>query len=304
MFKATGKGKIDVLADTPSAGVLIALLYNFDFDDFYMRQWRPLKTEHTKFLLEKALPLLENDRGAVWLQGSASRIGTNPWNMETSMVRASRIQQLLANSGVNHDQIQPDAIGEEGAVNHALDDERDRSVKMWVFPKFKYDPPPPRRVPPKPLISTKFKIAMLTGLSASHAAKHAKWLKMKFGAGFAIDVNFFIVWDTKNNLSCMYVYVGLGIGLGLALPIGATTPGPWNEFETDAPMSVWQFGRWARFTTAGAGSKSVNYIHIETPKGVSNVYETINTGTTMGAVMSSTVGDFIRIEGPARFTGP
>src|SRR5262245_46101740 len=110
MFRATGPGKFEVGFES-RVGILEALLYNFDFDDFYGRQYRPLKVEHTKFLDDKVLPLLENDRGAIWLQGSASRIGTNAWNMETSMVRVGRVQAYLYDHGVSADQVQPDAVG-------------------------------------------------------------------------------------------------------------------------------------------------------------------------------------------------
>ncbi|HJZ92230.1 MAG TPA: OmpA family protein [Gemmataceae bacterium] len=306
MFRATGAGKVQVILDN-GAGSLEALLYNFDFDDFIGRQFRPLKAEHTKFLDEKVLGLLANDRSAIWLQGRASRIGTNAWNMETSMTRASRVQAYLYDNGVSVDQVQPDAIGEEGAATHAEDDERDRSVLLWVYPKFKDDPkPPPRRVPPRPKVSRHFKLAMLTGISVSQSAKIAKFLRGKVARGVAVDAIFFIVWDTTNNLSCIYVYVGLGLGVGLSFTpkVSATTHGPWNSFTTSKPIGVWQFGRWSRFTSAGTWNWSLNWITIETPRGVANVYERIDTGTTLGAGASTTVGDFIRIEGPSPFTGP
>jgi len=305
MFRATGPGKVEVLFDN-GVGILEALLYNFDFDDYFGRQVRPLKVEHAKFLDNKVMPLLDFDRGAIWLQGSASRIGTDDWNMVTSMMRTSRVQAHLADRGISNDQIQPDAVGEELAVNHGPDDERDRGVLLWVYPKFKYDPPPPKRVPPRPKTSRYFKLAMLTGISISQSAKIPNFLKGRAGRGPAMDSIFFIVWDTTNNLSCIYVYIGLGIGVGVAaLPkVSATTHGPWNDFTTDKAMGVWQFGRWSRFTSAGALDWSVNWITIETPPGVSNVYERINTGTTLGAGATTTIGDFIRIEGPTRFNGP
>jgi len=282
------------------------LLYNFDFDDFDKHKIRPLKAEHAQFLTDRVLPLLDSDRGFIWITGSASRIGTNAWNMETSMVRAGAVQAFLLDRGVNSDQIEPNAVGEEEAQTHALDDEHDRAVRLWVMPKFKYEPRPPRKVPPKPKVSDKFKIAMLTGLSASHAVKFAKFAKLKVGAGIMFDVIFFTVWDTTNNLACIYVYIAPGLGVGLpALPkVSATTHGPWNDFTTEKPMAVWQFGRWSRFTTAGVASWSVNWITIETPKGIDNVYERIDTGVPLGLGASTSVGDFIRVEGPDKFFGP
>ena len=210
--------------------------------------------------------------------------------------------------GVAPGQMQLDAIGEEHAATHALDDPRDRAVILWVKPKLKNDPPPPRKVPPKPkpLISQKFKLAMPTGISGAQAVKFARFLKVKVGASVNIDAIFFIVWDTTNNQSCIYGYVGLGIGAGLAVApkLSGTMQGPWNSFTTSAPISCAQFGRLARFTTAGAARWSLNWITIWTPKGVDNVYERIDTGTTLGAAISTTVGDFIRLEGPSPVAGP
>src|SRR5262245_64486688 len=107
MYRATGAGKLKVILDK-GVGSLEALLYNFDFDDFNGRQFRPLKVEHTKFLDEKVLGLLANHRSTVWLQGRASRIGTNSRNLETSMTRAGRVQAYLYDNGVSADQVQPD----------------------------------------------------------------------------------------------------------------------------------------------------------------------------------------------------
>lgn len=308
MFRATGPGKVDVLYDdVHGSGRLEALLYNFDFDDYYGRQVRPLKAEHARFLDDKVLGLLADGRTQVFLEGRASRIGTNAWNMETSMIRASRVQAYLYDNGASADQVQPNATGEELAVAPD-DDERDRSVRLWVHRKLEDDrKPPPRRVPPRPKVSRHFKIAMLTGISLSQGAKIAKWLKGRAARGAALDAIFFIVWDTTNNLSCVYVYVGVGLGIGASFTpkVSVTAHGPWNAFTTEKPIGVWQFGRWSRFTSAGAFKWSVNWITIETPKGVDNVSSLrIDTGTTLGGGATTTVGDFIRIEGPSAFSGP
>lgn len=306
MFRPTGPGKVEVDAAFSGAGMLKALLYNFDFDDFDKRKFRPLKAEHAKFLSDRVLPLLEHDRGFIWITGSASRIGTNAWNMETSMARVGSVHAFLLDRGVDPGQIEPNAVGEEEAKTHAIDDERDRAVRLWVMPKFKYEPRPPKKVPAAPKVSQKFKLSMLTGLSASHATKFAKFLKVKVGGGPMADVAFFMIWDTTNNLACYYVYIGLGLGVGLpdSPSVSVTTHGPWNDFTTEKPMAVWQFGKWSRFTTAGVASHSVNWITIETPKGINNVYEKISTGITIGVGASSSIGDFIRVEGPNRFSGP
>jgi hypothetical protein len=159
MFRATGPGSVEVDASWSGIGTLKALLYNFDFDDFADRKFRPLKPEHIAFLADEVLPLLENNRGDIWLQGSASRIGANSWNMEVSQTRVSRVAAYLTDHDIRFDQMQVDAVGEELAnkLKHSEDDPRDRSVMIWVMPK-KTSVPPPKRVPPKPKLSSQSKL--------------------------------------------------------------------------------------------------------------------------------------------------
>jgi hypothetical protein len=307
MFRATGPGKIDAVTDLVPAGVLRALLYNFDFDDFADHKYHDLKIEHRKFLSDQVLPLLENGKGNIWMQGSASKIGADAWNMTLSQTRVGRVANFLSTQGITVEQMQLDAIGEENAKNHIDDDERDRSVQLWVYPRFNYEPPPPRKVPRKPLTTRNFKIAMVSGLSVSQAVNVGKLFKVKIGGGLAFDGLIFLIWDTDNNIACLYVYIGIGIGAGLSFTpkVSVTTHGPWTSFTTEKPMSCWQFGRWARFTTAGAASHSVSWITMETPRGIDNVDSlSIDTGTTLGAGMSSTIGDIIRADQPYKFSGP
>ena len=305
MFRATGHGKVEVDPGYSSPGIIKALLYNFDFDDMHSTA---LKAEHTKFLSERVVPLLKNDRGHIWMQGSASRIGAARYNKTLSEARVNRVAAFLSANGVTRSQMQLDAVGAGQTAGHALDDERDRGVAFVVLPKAKNDPPPPPPVPPSPTVSRWFRLAMLAGLSGAMALRFTKFLKVpRIGAGVAADVLFFQIWDTTNNLACIYAYVGGGIGVGLKLlpSHSATTHGPWNPFSTSAEISSSQFGGPARFTTAGIGSKSVNWINlIGTPPGVDGVYMMVDTGTTIGAGASSTIGDFILLEGPDPFSGP
>jgi len=111
MFRATGVGKVGVDADFSGIGVLRALLYNFDFDDFADLKYRPLKPEHANFLADEVVPLLEDDAGNIWMTGSASRIGNKAWNMELSQTRVGRVVDFLQTKGIKPEQIQEDAVG-------------------------------------------------------------------------------------------------------------------------------------------------------------------------------------------------
>jgi hypothetical protein len=305
MFHKTGPGLIEVDSVYTGAGVLKALLYNFDFDDSDPFKHNELKAEHTRFLTDRVAPLLTGGTGQIWMQGSASRIGDARWNMQLSENRVARVANFLMSQGVNDNQMQLKAVGEELAVTHAEDDQRDRSVLLWVHP-VPDDTPPPRKVP-KPLTTRNFKIAMVSGLSVTQAINVGKLFRVKIGGGVAFDGLIFLIWDVDNKIACLYVYIGIGLGAGLSFTpkVSMTTHGPWTYFKTEKPMSCWQFGRWARFTTAGAGSHSVSWITMETPPGIDNVSSlSIDTGTTLGAGMGSTIGDIIRADKPYRFSGP
>ena len=60
VWRATGPGKFEIDDRYRGAGILKALLYNFDFDDMAITD---LKTEHAGFLRTRAVPLLAGDRG-------------------------------------------------------------------------------------------------------------------------------------------------------------------------------------------------------------------------------------------------
>lgn len=152
MFRATGPGRVDVIFENKSANILEALLFNFDFDDFDDRKFRKIKTEHHNFLETRVVPLLEKGKGNIWIQGSASKVGTSEWNMITSMVRAGQVRAYLLDRNIDPTQIVADAIGNKVALGHANDDARDRSVVIWVYPNVTAAKPLPKQVPPRPHI--------------------------------------------------------------------------------------------------------------------------------------------------------
>lgn len=299
MFHETGEGEVEVNPHFTGVGMLEALLANFDFDDFAGYKYRPLKRRHADFLKEKVVPLLENDRGQVWMCGSASRIGTSEWNMSLSQTRVGRVAGYLMENGIDGSQMQTDAIGNTKTANHKPDDNRDRSVLLRVVPKTHFKPVQkphlPRLLPPKPKVSTHFKIALLLEIDRSLAFAARETVKKlagkNFGAGIALASAYFRIVDTQNHLKCDYIWAGAGLGAGFSLPKtgsrSSTLSGPWNEFTTEKPITCSQFGPSMRFTTAGIAFWSVNWILIETPPGVNDVYMQIDTGFTAGASMAT-----------------
>jgi hypothetical protein len=128
----------------------------------------------------------------------------------------------------------------------------------------------------------------------------------------------FRVWDTTNNISCLYLYVGVGGSLGVDthIPVGGTIHGPWTDFTTKGPMLVTEFVGKANFWTVGVStgildifSWSTNRLTISTPRmptGERDVSVPLEMGPDMvgGAGASSTDGSLSRIGNPKPYNGP
>ena len=157
-YRATGLGLIETDYRYRGAGMLQALLYNFDFDDMHITD---LKREHADFLRTRALPLLIRNRGKIWLEGRTSKVGTNEYNLQLSRQRVQRVLNFLTHNGIDARQIQPDAVGEERSTSQLSDDQRDRSVGFVILPRTPVDPPPPQRIPAPPAVTTRFRLQLL-----------------------------------------------------------------------------------------------------------------------------------------------
>ena len=295
--RATGPGLLDIDPRYGGAGMLKALLYNFDFDDMHVTE---LKKEHADFLRSRALPLLAQKRGKVWMLGQASKIGGNEYNLTLSRRRVQRVVDFFTRGGVSADQIQPEAVGEEQSSSRLQDDPRDRSVGFLILPRAQVDMPPEKKPPPPPAVTTRFRLRLLAETTITGLPKFRPGGRI--GGGPATDAMIFEIRDIDHGLSAFYGYSGLGIGAGFSAAwLSGTDSGPWNEFTTSAPMSVGDFGGFTRFTTVGGGNHTWNWLHMTgTPVGVDSVYIMINTGTTYGGGATSTVGPLQRIAGPMR----
>ena len=295
-YRRTGPGRFEIDPQYSGAGILKASLYNFDFDDMNVAD---LKLEHADFLRTRAIPLLAGNRGRIWLEGHASKIGTNDYNLRLSRRRVQRLVDFLTSNGVAGSQIQPDAVGEERSISRVEDDEHDRSVAFVILPRGHQDPPPQRVIPAPPAVTSRFRLRLLGDVTLTGVPRFRP-PRGRLGGGPAVDAMVFEIQDIEHHLSAFYGYSGIGIGAGFnAAWLSATDAGPWNEFTTSAPMNVGDFGGFTRFTTAGAGNYTVNWLNMTgTPPGVDSVYIMINTGTTYGGGATTTMGPLQRIAGP------
>jgi len=294
MLRPTGPGVVEPDPKYAGPGMLKALLSNFDIDGDVP------KPEHVGFLVGEVVPLLANNSGRIWMQGSASRTGGDAHNMDLSKRRVQKVAGVLKQRGISDGQMQLDAVGESMSFGPKAEDPAARAVALLVLPRRKDDPPPPRVAPPPPKVNTKFKLKM-----------HAN---LNIAKGAAGDFSIFQIWDQMARLCSFYTYWAAGAGGGL-IPgawLSATMPGDWNDFTTNKPLAVNGFGGAARFTTGGGGPWTKNYINfMGLPPGTMTVPNPLpfSTGFTIGIGAGTSVG-MVRLEklgtadGLLPFTGP
>jgi hypothetical protein len=133
MRRPTGPGKIRDNLNLPPQKRLgvTGLLYNFDIDD------DSLKKEHRDWLTDNAAPLAASAGAQVFLKGSASRTGTNEYNMQLSDKRVHAVRDFLIKQHVRPEQFRLTWVGEEDAAlteRDGTENELDRAVSVAVRP--------------------------------------------------------------------------------------------------------------------------------------------------------------------------
>lgn len=288
MTKATGPGRVTRNPNAPLGGIR-AVLTNFDVDG------DALKPEHILFLDGFVIPLLVGKQPArLFLRGEASHPGSDAHNLELSRRRAGSVVSYLRSRGVPDVQMQIEAAGESLAGANLAENADARAVALLAV-KLASIPAPPPQSTPKPSVptATSFRIRLLGALSA--------------GVGPAqIEQMFFQVWDFSHSVTTFYLYSSAGIGKGAGASMSATLSGPFNDFSTTKAISVDRFGGAARFTTAGAGPFTVNFLNfMGLAPGTATIPNPLklNTGFTVGLGASTSVGELTPgFTGP--FTGP
>lgn len=283
----TGPGVVTVDPRAPAGGIR-AVMSNFDIDG------ADVKREHQTFLATRVVPILTGANARGWLQGSASRSGPDAHNQRLSERRARAVEAFLVARGVQASRLNVSAVGESQASPARLENAPDRAVAILAAPLYTPPPvPPPRPVPTAPATNTQFRLKVLAALNA--------------GEGGIVEQIYIQIWDVRNSVACFYQYTGGGIGAS-PLPVGGTLAGPWNDFTTTGPLSVVEFGGPARFTTAGAGPWTLNYLNMMgMPRGTATSPNplSLSTGFTMGVGGSSTVGGMVPADRtPWPFSGP
>jgi hypothetical protein len=126
MKKATGPAKVEASVTpqgSPVSGV-VALLFNFDFDD------AAVKPDHQNWLSENLVPPLKADPGRrVFLRGMSSKAGNADYNLQLSRRRVEAVRTFLISQGARPAQIVTSFTGENLSTSKFADDERDRAIE-------------------------------------------------------------------------------------------------------------------------------------------------------------------------------
>src|SRR4051794_12012980 len=100
VYKGPGQVRRESPPTTNLAAPLKARLFNYDVDD------AALKKEHRDWLAAEVIPILRTCRKTtVDLRGTASRSGTDAYNLKLSERRAAGIEAFLEQNGVLSRQI-------------------------------------------------------------------------------------------------------------------------------------------------------------------------------------------------------
>lgn len=288
-MRATGPGHVTRNPNAPLGGIR-AVLTNFDVDG------SSLKREHTQFLDGYVVPLMVAKQPArIFLRGEASHPGSDEHNLELSKRRADSVVAYLRSRGVPDARMKVEAAGESVAGSLLAENADARAVSLLAVKLATVptpSPAPPAPAPAAPM-ATKFKIRLLGALSA--------------GLGPAqVEQMFFQIWDYTHSVTTFYIYNSGGVGKGLGASMSATLSGPFNDFQTTKALAVTDFGGAARFTTAGTGPYTINFLNIMgLPPGTATIPNPLklDTGFTVGFGASTSVGRLIPgFTGP--FTGP
>lgn len=246
----------------------------------------------------------------VRIVGFTDAVDTNEVNVALRQGRADAIRAYLIAGGVPESRIGPATGAPIEQYLRANSSEFERSVNRgavitlsqdWAPPPLPpphLHPPPPPRAPTPACTTRSFRIRMVAQLGG--------------GDGWDVEGITFEIADPDHNQLQTYGYAGAGIGAGAdvpgnwvprgwggSIPGGVTAPGPWNDFQTRLAMCVDGFAGVTRFTTIGIGPCSVNILTMCGMHPVDCLTEPkslhINTGWTIGAGASTTMGSLTRI---------
>jgi hypothetical protein len=272
----------------PTGGIRAALV-NFDIDG------DAVKAEHKVFLDAQVVPLLRLPDALCILRGEASHTGSDAHNLDLSKRRAQNVLTFFASRGVFASRVRVQFVGESLAGASLAENSEARAVSVLVARTVRVPSPTPPTPTPKPVVdkTTLFKIRLLGALSSTAGAAQ-------------IESMFFQIWAPSLSLTTFYNYLSGGIGKSVGPPLSVTLKGPFNDFSTTAPIRTVDFAGPARFTTAGTGPFTVNFLNMMgLPPGVATIPNPlkINTGFTVGLGLSTSVGKMNPgFTGP--FTGP
>ena len=285
VLKLTGPGKVVRSGGAPTGGIRAALV-NYDIDG------DTPKAEHKTFLDGQVFPILRQSDSLCILRGEASHTGSDAHNLDLSKRRAQNVLAFLTSRGVPASRLRLQFVGESLAGPFKGENADARAVSVLVARTVVVPPPDPQPTPVS-TTTTQFKIRLLGALSSSVGVAQ-------------IETLFFQIWAPSLSVTTFYNYVSAGVAKSVGMPLSVTLKGPFNDFATTSAISTTDFGGAARFTTAGAGPFTINFLNMMgLPPGVATRPNPLKleTGFTVGLGLGTSVGT-MRIGFTGSFTGP
>jgi hypothetical protein len=262
-----------------------ARLWDFDIDGII------LKENHLTWLDDAIDRVNSSNRFLIWkisATGSASLTGMqlnhNRHNYDLGHERAQAVENYLK-AGLTVPGLDFDPPFSAGTMfaslaKHRVGVENDEDRCAFVVITTDTTPPPVPRKPTSIPLSKEWGIKWVSGGSLTAIAG-------------GVDSALFQIADLKNNLYAYFEYKGAVIAGGLSdlMPLSVTGEGDWLTFSTSDAIHIFDFDGPARFTTAGIGPISKNYLTMTPKGGVMTVPQPLDipTGFTMGAGASITI---------------
>lgn len=193
-YKGPGRVRKESAPSSNLTAPLKARLFNYDVGD------AKLKDEHQKWLAEHVIPFVRSCRHTrVNLTGTASRTGTDHFNLQLSERRARGIVDFLEQNGAFRDQIKFLGLGEAPAKAAGKKDEtetdEDRAVVVEVNPPAKRTPAHFERVDASndedgfdPFASPRFLMVPASGGRRTLELHHAESLRLRTTNPFGVQL--------------------------------------------------------------------------------------------------------------------
>lgn len=281
-----------------------------------------LKSAHLQFLKAKVLPLLQADKNKKWriyIEGRASRAGTEKYNYALSHLRAEQTFRYLRDRRGGDDRFAE--VKWVGETRAALDGQKDgtenmlyRAVLITICSEEKQLPPTPIKIEPPShqlnelhMLKKRYRIRLINAKSVTYTLPNLGAVQTVLQGGVSLDTYFFEIQDIEEHVSYVYSFKARGLTLGPSKTIknfgeSITFGGDWKPFIAprgmaadcfSGPATLESFGASSGFKSWGKTNFYFGFSHWYTPVPQIKIND-LPTGRTLGppgAGITTTTGN-------------